>query len=724
MDSNSPGRTHTFQGTYVHSSKLIIEGRYTYGYGAIFTSTTGLIAKAGSLINPSLPYVNTRDVVPVVGIAGFSSLTGFSNYDNFSWKQGWGTNVTYLAGNHTTKYGLTYSMYRKNENALTGSNQGTFGTFANTQAGTALNILAPTAPPTTVIPLATQQAYQSFANFLIGNNASFTQAKADYTADFRQKVLEGYAQDEWRVRKNLTVYYGVRYSFFGSPIDKNGRLTNFDPALWTAAAAPRVTGAGNRVAEAGKNFCNGLIINSQNYTTGPTTFNCTPTVSPWGEHIYHASKKDFAPRVGLAWDPFGKGTTSVRSGYGMYYDQYSASATELIIAQNPPYQETCTVSGVAFNNPVPSGSCAVAAAVAASSLRGVQNKLDTPYVQQWSLDIQHQFSSRMVATLGYYGSEGTHLIGFTEYNNIAPGRAAVTQCATGATTLQDPVPTLAICQAPGTAFTSSAGETILDQLRPYRGYRSINMLESRYNSSYHSLQASAQYRLSGSSQLNLAYTWSKSLTDNPTSYINAAPQDNASIISERGLSPLDRRHVITGNFIYELPWYKDQKGFAGKALGGWQLSGIVSYQTGTPYTVTSSSYDPGGIGFIPSIVAGGRANVSCDPNANAPHTAAQWFDISCFAAQATTGVPNVAGNGGRGIIVGPPTRKVDLTGVKNLKFGESMRLQLRLEAFNIFNITNFRLGTTPNISRTLAGFGAITSYRDPRVLQFGAKFYF
>jgi hypothetical protein len=721
MDSNSPGRTHTFQGTYVASPKLVIEGRYTYAFGAIFTSTTGLIAKDGSQITPSLPYTNTRDVVPVVGIAGFSSLTGFSNYNNFSWKQGWGTNVTYVSGNHTTKYGLTYSMYRKNENALTGSNQGTFGTFDNTQPGTALNVLAPTAPIGT--QLAISQAYQSFANFLMGNNVALTQAKADYTADFRQKVLEGYAQDDWKVRKNLTLYYGVRYSFFGSPIDKNGRLTNFDAALWNPAAAPRVTGAGNRVAEAGKNFCNGLIINTQNFATGPPSFNCTPTPSPWGKHVYHASKKDFAPRVGLAWDPFGKGTTSVRTGYGMYYDQYSASATELIIAQNPPFQETCTVNGVAFNNPVPGGSCTVTAAVAASSLRGVQPVLDTPYVQQWSLDIQHQFSSKFIATLGYYGSEGTHLIGFTEYNNIAPGRAVQTQCATGANTLQDPAPTV-ICQTPGTAFTSSAGEAILDQLRPFRGYRSLNMLESRYNSSYHSLQASAQYRLTGASQINLAYTWSKSLTDNPTSYINAAPQDNNSIISERGLSPLDRRQVITGNFIYDLPFFKDQKGIQGALLGGWEVSGILSYQTGSPYTVTSSSYDPGGIGFIPSIVAGGRANVTCDPNANAAHTAAQWFDTTCFAPQATPGIANIAGTGGRGIIVGPPTRKVDVTAMKNFKFNESMSLQLRVEAYNVFNITNFRLGTTPNISRTLAGFGAITSFRDPRVFQFGAKFYF
>jgi len=740
MDSNSPGKTHTAQFTYAPSSNLVFEGRYVYGFGAIYTTTTGLIAKNVSQINMPLPYASQRDVVPVLGIAGLSSLTGFSNYNNFSWKQGWGTSATWILGNHTTKYGVNYSIYRKNENALAGTNQGSVSAFNNTPATLPTGQSGGSVLATGVANTNINNAYQAFANFLQGNSVSFTQSKLDVTADFRQKALEWYAQDEWKFRRNLTLYYGVRYSFFGSPYDRNGQLTNFVPELYNRAFAPEVTGQANRVFtvpnptpgqppvratnEFGNlpNACNGLIINTQNFQTGPSQFFCTPTPSPWGKHVYNVDRNNFAPRVGIAWDPFGNGKTALRSGWGIYYDQISASATELILGQNPPYQETCTITGTSLDQPVPGNVCTAQAAATVSSLRGIQPNFRTPYLASWSLDLQHQLGRNTILTVGYYGSKGTHLIGFTEYNNLAPGKAIQTTCAAGAGTLRNPTAGTQLCQTLGTAFTATPA--LLDQVRPFRGYRSINMLETRYNSNYHSLQLSAQHRFSGASQVNLAYTWSKNLTDNPTSYINAAPQDNGNIISERGLAPLDRRHVITVNGIYELPFFKKEHNLLSAVLGGWQLSGIVSYQTGSPYTITSSSYDPGGIGFIPSIVAGGRPNLTCDPNANAAHTVSSWFDTTCFAPQTATGIQNIAGTAGRGIIEGPPTRKVDMTLSKNFHFTESMSLQLRAEAFNVFNITNLRLGTTPNLSRIATTFGQITSFRDPRVLQFGAKFYF
>ena len=731
MASDSPGRTHTLSGTYAFNSNFIIEGRFTHGYGGIFTETTGLIAKNVSTISAPLPFENARDVVPVLGVAGFNSLTGFSNYDNFSWKQGYSANVTWILGNHTTKYGVLFSRYRKNENAIAGANQGSFSGFNNTpavlpagQSAGSVTVLPVTPTP----PSGTSNYYnamQAWANFLQGNNVGFTQSKFDLTADLRQRNFEAFAQDEWRIRQGLTLYFGVRYSFFGSPIDADGHFTNFDPALWTPAQAPRVTGAGNRIADAGSNYCNGLIINSQNFTTGLPVYNCQPTLSPWGEHVYNAGKLDFAPRIGVAWDPFGKGETSVRAGYGIYYDQISGNQALLIIGLNPPYQETCTITGTTLAQPVPGNNCTTPVfSSAAASIRGIQTEWDTPYVQQWSLDIQQQLSKNTLFTAGYYGSRGVHLNGHTEYNNLQPGVAAETQCATGSQTLQDPNPTTQLCQTPGTSIDSAAESNLLDQRRPYRGYRSISVLESRYNSDYHSLQVSGQHRFSGASQVNLAYTWSKSLTDNPTSYINAAPQNNWDIRSERGRSPLDRTHVLTISGLYELPFFSAQNGFVGKLLGGWQASGIYSYQTGSPYTVTSATYDPAGIGFIPSIIAGGRPDLLCDPNEGAPHTIGEWFNTACFSPQALTGIENREGNAGRGIIVGPPTTKVDFTLSKKIRFSEDMSLQLRAEAFNVFNITNYRIGSTPNLGRTSATFGQVTSFRDPRVLQLGIKFYF
>ena len=130
---------------------------------------------------------------------------GFGPYDNFSWKQNLNTALTWVNGSHTMKFGAIYSIYRKNENALAGNNEGIFSGF-NTPGGTSA-----------VIATGGNTVQQQWANFLLGTNVGFSQASFDYTADLRQKTFEGYAQDEWRVRPNLTLYLGVRYSFFGSP---------------------------------------------------------------------------------------------------------------------------------------------------------------------------------------------------------------------------------------------------------------------------------------------------------------------------------------------------------------------------------------------------------------------------------------------------------------------------------------------------------------------------
>lgn len=710
--TNSPGKAHTVQSTYVLNPRMIVEARYTYSYGAILSENIGLLALTNSTINVPLPYANTRDRIPTISGNGFSALQGFGPYDNFSDKHNWSGSFTWIMGDHTMKFGAGYSLYRKNENAIAGNNEGIFSGFNTPGATTAL--IAPGG----------NTAQQQFANFLLGTNVSFTQASFDYTADLRQKTIEGFAQDEWRVRKNLTLYMGVRYSFFGSPWDKNGRLTNFIPEMFNQSAAPLVTGAGNRVAGPGKNFCNGLIANTQNYTTGPAAFNCTPIPSPWGKFVIDAPKTDFAPRVGLAWDPFGKGETSIRTGYGIYHDQVLNGNQLQQIGLNPPYQQTCTVTGVNLANPVPGGNCTVASSLAAPNIRGVQADWKTPYMQHWSLDLQQQLTSKTLVTIGYYGSKGTNLIGAYELNALPPGYAislGATGCAVGAST----TPT-APCQVAGTGFFTGAQTRILDQIRPYRGYQSINMVQPRYDSNYHSMQFSAQHRFSGASQVNFAYTWSKNLTNNQTDR-STAPQDSYDIESEWGRATLDRRHIFSMNYVYEVPFFNNRNDFAGKVLGGWQVSGIVTYSTGLPLTPVINSalgaFDAAGLGIIPAIIAGTRPNVICDPNQGGAGTQQQWFNTACFTpnpASNATNIPNIVGSAGRGIIEGPSRRRVDFTLTKNIRFNETMRLQLRGEAFNIFNWVSYN---TVDVRVNAATFGQVTGVRDPRTLQFGAKFY-
>lgn len=719
-ETNSPGKTHTFQTTHVVNPKLIVVGRFAYGYGAILSKNVGTLALINSPITPPLAYPNERDRVPTVSGNGFSALQSFGPYDNFSYKRNYSGDVTWIRGAHTLKMGAIYGQYRKNENALAGNNEGIYSGFLNTLTTSPVQASVQAPQVAGQDNNAARRAnFQAFANFLQGNNVSFSQAHFDYTADLRQIAWEAYGQDEWRFRPNLTLYYGMRYSYFGSPRDKNGRLSNFDPSLYSLANAPRVTGAGNRVVGTG-NFCNGMIVNSQNFQTAAN--NCTPAVSPYGEHVVRAPKDNFAPRVGFAWDPFGEGRTSIRGGYGIYYDQVLNGTYLQNIGNNPPYQETFTINLTRLDQPVPTGVTVTAAAsVAAPNIRAIQPNWKDPYMQQWSLDVQHQIGNDTLFTVGYFGSKGTHLIGAYEINELPPGFAisrGPTGCAVGTST----TPT-APCHVAGTGFFSTAQSTILDQLRPFRGYRGINMITPQFNSNYHSLQVSGQRRFTGASQVNLAYTWSKNLTDSPNDRTNA-PQNSFDIKSEYQRATLDRRHVLSVNYIYELPFFRTQQGFAGKVLGGWQASGILVYNSGLPFSAVTSAFDASGLGNIPVPQAGNRPNLLCDPNANAPHTAQQFFNTACFSlnpAATATNILNVPGTAGRGSINGPSTKRVDFTMTKNIRFRESMQLQLRAEAFNIFNTTNFR---TLSVNVTAANYGQVTAVRDPRTIQLGAKFSF
>src|SRR6185295_11713138 len=225
----------------------------------------------------------------------------------------------------------------------------------------------------------------------------------------------------------------------------------------------------------------------------------------------------------------------------------------------------------------------------------------------------------------------------------------------------------------GTYFGGTGGvsSNVLDQIRPFRGYRSITMLTPQFNSNYNSLQGLFQHRFSGASQVNVAYTWAKNLTDNQTDR-STAPMNSYDIKADYGRATLDRRHILTTNYIYELPFYQKRHDMAGHVLGGWQVSGIFTYQTGVPLTALGANFDPAGLGNIPALVAGNRPNTLCDPSFGARHTFENYFNTQCLQLNPTNGgpVPNVVSNTSRGTIMGPSTVRFDFSLFKNVSFGE------------------------------------------------------
>lgn len=689
--SNSPGRTHVARATWLPSATTVWEIGGSYSFGDVPSTVIGLLANASSpnIVNrlPAFSFPATRGRVPTITGNGFTALQTFGPYSDFSYNKSAFTTLSKVFGTHTTKYGVSFARIRKHENSLGGFNE--------------VRYSAVSAAPTR--PAGTSATNQLFANFLLGNFQVYTQNQFDLTADLSSTSIEAFAQDEWRFKSNITLYYGVRFTRFGQPWDKNGRMTSFSPAAYSASQAFQMLANGTRVAGTG-NPLNGILLNSQVTVAGATP-------SPWGKSVA-PTRNNFAPRVGIAWDPFKKGTTSIRAGYGIYFDQLSFSFAETdLVARNPPFQQQIVINPATLDNPL-AGTTAVNLSVA--DIAGIDQNFKTPYVQSWSLDVQHQLGSKTLVSAGYFGSRGTHLSGLVDENNLPPGFALTQTCRTNNV---NPA-TFGPCQAAGFVFTSSTQELILHQIRPFKGFGAVRILETRFISNYHSLQVTAQHRFSSSSQLNLAYTWSKNMTNSQNEFATA-PQNTYDLRREYARANLDRRHVLSINYVYQLPFFTKQANFKERVLGGWQISGITSFFTGLGFSPATSSNDPSGIGLLGNSPSGGRPSAICDPNANAPHAFLQYFNTACFA-NPPAGL-NFPGNSSRNVIQGPSTTRFDATLAKNIRLSESKSLQLRWEVFNIFNHTNF---TTLGLNITAGNYGQVTGVRDPRTMQLGAKFIF
>ncbi|MEW6128196.1 MAG: carboxypeptidase regulatory-like domain-containing protein [Acidobacteriota bacterium] len=664
--TDSPGYSWVFRSVQTLTPNLLNESGYAFSYGAIISDPTGAVLKDNSPNVASaikLPFAVTLNRIPSVS-PGFSGTAGFGPYDDFNRNHNIYDNLTWLRGSHTLKFGTSIHFYQKTENAG-GNNVGSF-TFATSPR------------PAGSTATTTQQAW---ANFLLGKVATFTQASQDLTPDIRSRQFEFYVQDDFRWRPNLTINYGLRYSFFRQPYDKAGLLTNFDPAAYDPAKAFQINPTtGNRVPGTGDPL-NGVIV------AGST--------SPYGDKITPEFNKGLAPVFGFAWDPFKDGKTAIRGGYGLSYDVVLVGILEQNIFANPPYVQNVTISNTVLNDPA---SVLPSISAAPLALRGVQNTEDAPYIQQWSFDIQREIAKNLIVDVGYYGSRGVHLIGVVDINQVAPGAA------------------VAAGIIPAGTQVTSALTPRLNAVRPYKGYTAINTIQPWFNSNYHSMQFSTEKRFADSSLVRLSYTWSHALTDAQTDR-SSSPQSFYQRSEDYGPAQFDRRHVVSINYVYALPFFKKQEGIFGQILGGWQLSGIISAGTGLPQTITTTGTDPGAVGFLGPSASSGRPDLVGDPNLfSKVRTRTKWFETSAFAL-VPAGVTRIGG-APRGAFSGPGYQRWDMTLGKRFRITENMRLQFRAEAYNLFNHTNFSGLSTVFGSTT---FGQVTSTRDPRLIQFGLK---
>ncbi|OLB38796.1 MAG: hypothetical protein AUH11_05845 [Acidobacteria bacterium 13_2_20CM_57_17] len=697
--TNSPGWQAMGHYTFTMRPNLLNDGGYGFNYSAIISNPIGLELKSQSPDVASaitLPFASTLNRVPSVLISGISTITGFGSYRDYNRDHNVFDNLTWIRGRHTLKFGVSYHHYQKAENAG-GNNVGSFS-FPASPSPTQLGANC----VTTAAICSTEQAW---ANFLLGNVATFSQSSQDAGADIREHQWETYGQDEFRMSPRVTVTLGLRYSWFQQPYSGNGQLNNFDPLLYNPANAPTISTNGRLCLVTA---CPGGGTPNPNYDP-LNGFIIAAKNSPFGSHISNTDNKNFAPRIGIAWDPFGDGKTAVRTGYGIFYDATLVGTFEQNVFNDPPFTTSVSIVSAPFTNPS-GGNLNISANPPAFGGSGsaafISLPWHTPYTQQWSLDIQRQLKKDMLVDIGYYGNNAHHLLGVIDINQVQPG--------VGAANGLNPA-----------TFTSATAELPLNQFRPFLGYGAISGIQNRFNSNYHSLQTQFQKRWGANSLFVFNYTWSHNLTNNPSDRSNA-PQNTYNINAEYGPSTLDRRQNVTASYVYDLPWYKAQAGLAGHVLGGWEVSGLVYYYTGTPLTVTTSNTDPGGLGLLGASASSARPDITGNPNSGAAHTVASFFNTSVFTPTPTNA--NRPGNAGRGVVTGPSFQRWDVSLFKNTKLrGENMYVQFRAETFNLFNHTNFQ-NTNVSTNITSATFGKLipgaSGAADPRILQLGLKLYF
>jgi Carboxypeptidase regulatory-like domain/TonB-dependent Receptor Plug Domain/TonB dependent receptor len=461
--------------------------------------------------------------------------------------------------------------------------------------------------------------FASLRDFLENRPQRFIGLTPDAALDryWRFTLAGFYAQDTFRAHQRLSLNVGLRYEVATLPVDINGR----DSAL-------------------------------------PDLSDRTPTT---GQLYENPTLKNFSPRVGFAWDVMGDGQTSVRGGYGIYFNTNNQQNL-IVTVTNPPATPRPVINNPIF--PVPNFAGSI-------SIRPVQFDLDNPYVQVWNLNVQRELWFDTVLTLGYAGSRGVHLLRSNDVNIPAP-----------------------VIRADGTPFWP------VGQLRPNTAFTTIELKSSDGNSWYNALVFELRKRFSRGFYAQSSYTFSRNIdTTQASTFFSDATNGTTTAFPEfpnldynKGLADYHAKHNWVFNFVWEIPFARNLGGVAGQILDGWQLSGIGQARSGNPLTVfvvrnrSRSQWSPSlspGVGFDrPSFAPGftHESAVTGDPNA--------YFNPAAFVLQPA----GTLGNVGRGSLIGPNLRTFDLSALKNIRLsglGDSTRLQVRIEAFNLFNRTNF-----------------------------------
>ncbi len=513
---------------------------------------------------------------------------------------------------------------------------------------------------------ATDETLQTMAAALLGvpgiqSQSQFYNAGGQRMAtDYRRFVQHEYGiffQDSWKIRSNLTLDLGLRYAYDGVPFERDGNVSNL---LYQNAGDP-----------------------------APITFQ---TVGPGtGRQIFDTYPYEFEPRAGLAWDPFGDGKSAVRIGYGIFHDRtFGNLFTNL--KGNPPFQagfqnypnlafvngagSLVTIAGLAPPATQPAPSASVQDGTYLSGISILDPLLRNPYTQSWNVGIQRQLAGGTSIEVNYVGSGTHHLFRTVDGNPPLPWLVAA-------------------AQADGSLSRTISGGSLrilpelgLPQVTGNTAFSEPIVTRSIGNGTYNALQTVFHKQFSRGFQFQAAYTWSHAIDDAADPLV--APGGNRNIArnsfnlkEERGTSDYDLRHRLIVNYVYEFPFGPGRRylngGFLGRVVGGWQLAGLSTFQSGHPFDIYSSrDSEYTGLSNRPDLIGDPSIPSGAPRNQVGP-------EIAAFAVQ-PFGRP---GNLGRNVFTGPRYYDTDVNLSKNFAINERFNLQFRAECYNLFNRIQF-----------------------------------
>jgi hypothetical protein len=504
------------------------------------------------------------------------------------------------------------------------------------------------------------------ADFAIGMAATFRQ-NSGLDRDFAGSNTGLFIQDDWKLAPRLTMNLGLRWEL-------NRPYTSAGDALATFQAGVR----------------------SQRFPTAPLgiVFPGDPGI-PAG--IAPTVLTNLGPRVGLAWDVFGNGKTSVRTGYGIFY--YANIANAVSNLQSQPFILDLTAFGTPNlvnpwaaqgGNPFPyTLNTANPRFVTPVSANYLGENTGTPYVQQYNFTVQQQLTGSMSLQAGYVGNTSRKL--YVQRDANAP------------------------------IYGLGATSSNINARRPYLPgtFAALTELETAGNASYNSLQVIFNRRLAHGFSLVANYTWSRSidtLSNDPTSITSVGFVNSNDFSLDRAVSNFNIPQVFTMSWVWDAPAFKRWGLLGREVLGGWQLSGIMNAHDGSPLTVTSgrdTNLD-GNTNDRPNLVG----NPVLDNSRPRSQLINQYFLTTAFAALPSN---QLYGSAGRNILIGPGSVNWDISAFKSFAVTEHQAVQFRADIFNVFNQVNFG---NPNTTLTSANFAKITSAASPRIFQFALKYVF